>query len=170
MKNLMNDLVEFVAIRQVQLERHCIARNFGRQMKRFARDDRRRTQPAKHLRDVAEAAYDGRVAKMCVQIFQMEDATNRERHKVTDKHLRICGAVHRTFGADALEAVGDRPGEQRHVQVVGHDSEQVIDPLFFDGVDGDYRMTGLNQRFEVMRRIGVRFPHGSSGCADSMNR
>src|SRR6185369_755273 len=63
-----------------------------------------------------------------------------------------------------------RPRKQRHVETARNDAEQVVDTLFFDRIDRDDGMAGLNQRLEIVRRIGMRLRHGSSGCADSMNR
>ena len=95
----------------------------------------------------------------------MKDAANRQRGEMANQHLRIRRAVDRTVAADPLESVRHRPGEERHVKLGRNRLKQVIDPLFFDRVDRDDGMTGLNQRLEVVRDIGVRHAKAPAAVA-----
>src|SRR4030095_14844112 len=86
------------------------------------------------------------------------------------ERLRVRRPIDPAFAAGALQAMRHGPREQRHMEVARDDAKQVVNTLLFDRVDRDDRVAGLNQRLEVVRRIGMRLRHGSSGCADSMNR
>src|SRR5262245_7737468 len=107
---------------------------------------------------------------MSLEILEMKDASHREGDEMTDQHLRVRGPVDGVVTPGTLQAVRHRPRKQRHVQLAGDCSKQVVDAFLFDRIDRDNRVAGLNQRLEVVGGVGMRLRHGSSGCADSMNR
>jgi hypothetical protein len=170
MQRLVHDLLKLFSIGQVEREGNRLARQLAWKMDGFARQHRSRAGAQKCLRNVAHAAHDRRVAKVRVEILQMEHGTDCQRREVPHQHLRIGGAVDRPFTADALQAVRNGPREERHVQTGCNGLQQVVDPFLFDRVDGNDGMAGLNQRLEIACGVARHDRQGRSGCCDSMKR
>src|SRR5258705_1133226 len=93
----------------------------------------------------------------------MEDPADGERREMTHQDLRIGGSVDGAVAADPLQSVRDRPCEERHMQRGRDGLQEIVYWLFLDRVDRDDGMAGLNQRFEIVCRVGVR--HVREGAA-----
>ena len=104
--------------------------------------------------EFAETAADFVVFAVAGEIFEQENAFVLDGGDVGESGLGRLGVVDGST-VESGKAKCDAPCEERDAEIGGDFEEQLFNAVFFGGLDGEDRMTRIDEKAEIVALCGV---------------
>ena len=147
-------VAQLVGPRQVEPHRDGDAGELRGQVDRLAGQDQRGARLGELLGDVADGPDERGVAKVHREVLEVKHPLHRQRAQVLHQSQRLRRAMNRSSTRHALQAPGQRPLEQRRLDLAGDYAEQIAHPFFFERLDGEHGMARQHECLDVVQRRG----------------